>query len=324
MAPLLPLCLVLLIQSACSDTDKTKRQIFREQVLPHQGGKIPEDAFRADRLALNRLNKDGISVPDGVVLDARRHHKHPSPLNSDLERSIVKVLITPENRYTPPEGTYHPREPITVDSTYIIRPPIGSYKRPPTTVGRPLPGPPLQIPAAQPPPQRYPVKFTKPPQTVYLGFSDNGNTVNSYLLPGSNRNNNNNNGFLSDSFNTVYNSQAFPDFDTLLAHLNERAARETAAALAASPSVLKPWPSKLPGVEGLDFPALTAIPQTSFQCGVARGQGHRMFADPDTKCQVFHICQKDGRRDSFLCPKGTLFNEALSHCDWWYNVTCRR
>jgi hypothetical protein len=38
--------------------------------------------------------------------------------------------------------------------------------------------------------------------------------------------------------------------------------------------------------------------------------------------QVFHFCQKDGRRDSFICPKGTVFNQALSHCDWWYNVKC--
>nr|CAD7415075.1 unnamed protein product [Timema poppensis] len=38
--------------------------------------------------------------------------------------------------------------------------------------------------------------------------------------------------------------------------------------------------------------------------------------------RVFHFCQKDGRKDSFLCPKGTLFNEILNHCDWWYNVKC--
>lgn len=56
-----------------------KRQIFREQVLPALGGKIPEEAFRTDRLALNRLNKEGITVPDGVVLDARHIHKHPHP-----------------------------------------------------------------------------------------------------------------------------------------------------------------------------------------------------------------------------------------------------
>jgi len=54
-----------------------KRQIFREQVLPALGGKIPEEAFRTDRLTLNRLNKEGITIPDGVILDARHVHKHP-------------------------------------------------------------------------------------------------------------------------------------------------------------------------------------------------------------------------------------------------------
>jgi len=53
-----------------------KRQIFREQVLPALSGKIPEEAFRTDRLALNRLNKEGITIPDGVVLDAQQVHKH--------------------------------------------------------------------------------------------------------------------------------------------------------------------------------------------------------------------------------------------------------
>lgn len=48
-------------------------------MLPALGGKIPEEAFRTDRLALNRLNKEGISVPDGVFLDARHVHKHPHP-----------------------------------------------------------------------------------------------------------------------------------------------------------------------------------------------------------------------------------------------------
>lgn len=38
--------------------------------------------------------------------------------------------------------------------------------------------------------------------------------------------------------------------------------------------------------------------------------------------QVFHICQQGGRRDSFLCPNGTMFNQQLFVCDWWHNVQC--
>lgn len=48
-----------------------KRQIYREQVLPHAGGKIPDTAFETDRLFLNRLQKEGISVPDGIVPEQR-------------------------------------------------------------------------------------------------------------------------------------------------------------------------------------------------------------------------------------------------------------
>ena len=68
---------------------KHKRQIYREQVLPALGGKIPEEAFRTDRLALNRLNKDGITVIDGVLLEAREHDKNPDRFRSKPE--VVKV-----------------------------------------------------------------------------------------------------------------------------------------------------------------------------------------------------------------------------------------
>ena len=38
--------------------------------------------------------------------------------------------------------------------------------------------------------------------------------------------------------------------------------------------------------------------------------------------QVYHYCHFDGRQDSFLCPRGTVFNQAVFVCDWWYNVDC--
>lgn len=37
--------------------------------------------------------------------------------------------------------------------------------------------------------------------------------------------------------------------------------------------------------------------------------------------QVFWICQKH-RMDGFLCPNGTLFNQQVFVCDWWFNVDC--
>lgn len=96
-----------------------KRQIFREQVNPHTGGKIPEDAFRADRLALNKLQQAGFSVPDGVALHWRGHghntatqhhghgpHGHPEGHShvQDPHATLIKVLQTEDGRYVPPEG----------------------------------------------------------------------------------------------------------------------------------------------------------------------------------------------------------------------------
>lgn len=69
---------------------QSKRQIYREQVLPSRGGKIPDGAFRTDRLALNRLNKEGIAVPDGVLLEHRNVHSHPH-LNKHDPEDEVKI-----------------------------------------------------------------------------------------------------------------------------------------------------------------------------------------------------------------------------------------
>ena len=38
--------------------------------------------------------------------------------------------------------------------------------------------------------------------------------------------------------------------------------------------------------------------------------------------QVFHVCESGKRQSSFLCPRGTIFNQKHRVCDWWYNVKC--
>lgn len=58
------------------------------------------------------------------------------------------------------------------------------------------------------------------------------------------------------------------------------------------------------GIPGVDFPVLDAVPVTAFKCDLP---GY--YGDVYARCQVFHICQADGRHDSFLCPNGTLFNQ---------------
>ncbi|XP_031621716.1 mucin-5AC isoform X2 [Contarinia nasturtii] len=72
------------------------------------------------------------------------------------------------------------------------------------------------------------------------------------------------------------------------------------------------------GRPGIDFPVLTSIPQTTFNC---RDFGNGYFADLETECQVFHICE-GGKKISFLCPNGTIFQQTELICDWWFKVNC--
>ncbi|XP_066252640.1 uncharacterized protein [Euwallacea similis] len=75
-----------------------------------------------------------------------------------------------------------------------------------------------------------------------------------------------------------------------------------------------------PGKPGVDYPALSNIPKTTFSCKTQRYKG--FFGDPDTNCQVWHYCDLNGGQASFLCPNGTIFSQVALTCDWWYNVKC--
>ncbi|KAK0168757.1 hypothetical protein PV327_002527 [Microctonus hyperodae] len=74
------------------------------------------------------------------------------------------------------------------------------------------------------------------------------------------------------------------------------------------------------GQPGIDYPMLTKIPATSFSC---RGIKGGYYADLETNCQVFHICD-NGRKISFLCPNGTIFQQSQLICDWWFKVDCSK
>ncbi|XP_043279657.1 probable serine/threonine-protein kinase DDB_G0282963 [Venturia canescens] len=86
--------------------------------------------------------------------------------------------------------------------------------------------------------------------------------------------------------------------------------------------LLKEWleGAGVMGQPGVDFPALTTIPTTSFSC---RGLKGGYYADLETNCQVFHICD-NGRKISFLCPNGTIFQQSQLICDWWFKVDCSK
>merc|ERR1712045_309382 len=52
------------------------------------------------------------------------------------------------------------------------------------------------------------------------------------------------------------------------------------------------------------------------------------YADPATDCQQYSVCLQDPISPdtlypvNFLCPNGTIFNQQLFNCDWWFNVDC--
>ena len=52
------------------------------------------------------------------------------------------------------------------------------------------------------------------------------------------------------------------------------------------------------------------------------------YADPSppSHCQIFHVCSSTPSTTifSFLCPNGTLFNQAYFICDWFFNVDCHQ
>ncbi|XP_070000326.1 uncharacterized PE-PGRS family protein PE_PGRS20-like [Penaeus vannamei] len=95
----------------------------------------------------------------------------------------------------------------------------------------------------------------------------------------------------------------------------------------------------IPGVPGQDYPALTSPSSalnTGFTCRNQRLPGYYADTAPfrgifvqlgklshtEDVRQVFHVCERDGRQHSFLCPVGTLFSQQFFVCDWWYNVDC--
>uniref|UniRef100_A0A1A9X0H9 Chitin-binding type-2 domain-containing protein n=1 Tax=Glossina brevipalpis TaxID=37001 RepID=A0A1A9X0H9_9MUSC len=73
-------------------------------------------------------------------------------------------------------------------------------------------------------------------------------------------------------------------------------------------------------IAGSDYPAYETVPKgLSFKC---QGRLPGYYADIETRCQVWHWCLHSGHQYSFLCPNGTVFNQAVRVCDWWSNVNC--
>ncbi|CAG2112649.1 unnamed protein product, partial [Medioppia subpectinata] len=74
------------------------------------------------------------------------------------------------------------------------------------------------------------------------------------------------------------------------------------------------------GEPGADYPIFYTPPETGFKCSDQQYPGY--YADVEARCQVFHICQENGKSDAFLCPNGTIFSQQAFVCIWWHDFDC--
>ena len=79
------------------------------------------------------------------------------------------------------------------------------------------------------------------------------------------------------------------------------------------------------GEPGVDYPIFASPPDTGFSCEGKEG----LYADTSAQCQAWHVClapdEETGvplRQWSFLCPNGTIFNQEIFTCVWWFDFDC--
>ncbi|KAG8184390.1 hypothetical protein JTE90_004562 [Oedothorax gibbosus] len=77
---------------------------------------------------------------------------------------------------------------------------------------------------------------------------------------------------------------------------------------------------EISGTPGVEFPDYKDIPASSFNC-TEYASVPGFYADMETGCQVFHVCYEN-KKASFLCPVGTVFNQAVLSCDFWHRSNC--
>ncbi|XP_022160444.1 uncharacterized protein LOC111026634 isoform X1 [Myzus persicae] len=251
----------LLLANVANTSKKQKRQLFHENLLPYFGGKIPESAFQADRLALNMLNKEGISVPDGILFEARpKESFHQSPRNDpELSNSILKMIHTPDSRYIPSEGKYDGNN--EVETTYKI--PIPSYMQN------------YQLPKFRPVSET----FQLPVRQVF----ESGLSINNLR------------GQLGFPFNTMPKSLSSLDGHVPITDTFNNV-------------------NKITNLKQ----NYNTIQLMSFGCG----KPGRIYADPETHCQAFHLCHYNGFKETFVCPQGTRYDPSVQECRFWYTTHC--
>ena len=266
------------------------------------------------------------------------------------EQRLRPVYLTPDGRYVPPEGRFHYNRAKAIDTTYVIRTPYSRFNGheytnnrfnkhrdfsksqtytsfrqfvpivPPSKPGiyKPIVTP-LVIPANA---NLLEETFT-PTWNIRYEWDSIYQPFDDYIL---------NNIALFNSH------QIIADYQGFLNKFHERSSRHVGSHAANrnqnfSPRIRKqelqnieinPKATSYQNVKlNTDdtisrYTNLTKIPETGFTCNGRRG----MFADVETKCQVFHNCSGWSKTSS-LCPSGTAFSNVKKRCEWWNTVECK-
>lgn len=74
-------------------------------------------------------------------------------------------------------------------------------------------------------------------------------------------------------------------------------------------------------VIGIQFINAQSNIKTSFSC---QGRPSGYYADVESGCQIYHMCDGLGRQFSYSCPNTTLFQQRMLICDHWYMVNCSK
>ncbi|XP_063989065.1 uncharacterized protein LOC135168615 [Diachasmimorpha longicaudata] len=84
----------------------------------------------------------------------------------------------------------------------------------------------------------------------------------------------------------------------------------------------------VPGVPGRDYPVNQEHTHHELQNVEGRfpcpkdPAKHFYRADRASRCQIFYVCFGGETGVPMVCPNGTLFNQEIQVCDWWFNVVC--
>jgi len=278
------------------------QELYRDNVEPSKGGKVPEAAHM--RIELNKLDAAGLDSGEGIrmmqhLIDTspglpektgssynpgRKSYPQNSffsgsdfssnfPFNPDFDS--LKTGGSPTSSNTPFDSQYNSLfdDPFSSDADYDYSP---GYS------------PPLKLkPGYSPEPTYSPEPSYGPSPSYAPEPAYNPYAPEPTYAPA---------GYKPNSYNP-----------------------EPAYSAPVGPVLLEKRPYEVKSVQ--ELPISVSKAYTGFDCR-AVPYPDRHYADPEAGCQIYHFCHADGKQDTFECGYGTVFNEYLGTCDYKNNVHC--